>query len=535
MIDLCERLTGEERDAIYKYMAWYGDQDCQRVIPREDLNFFLRHWNSEKQHLYHAFNENFILEKEISFHQAETEIADNMYGIFDQSTIKDFINMWKIGVANLIPDISSQIYLLKLVDVNLQLIKNAVEFSITIPANCTNNNKSFVIHEGAKTSKLIGQLCKTLPFDRFFDMERFMECYEAFRNAHSLALNQKVIKGTLCLSIHPLDYMTMSDSNYGWTSCMSWMENGEYRLGTIEMMNSSAVVVAYLKTETPNPIFEVNDFTWNSKRWRQLFIITKDIIVGSRQYAYANDDLQGSAIRWLRELMSRMPGYGPYSATTYQIKNLEKNIIGNREISFNFLTTYMYNDMKYDKHLAYFNENYEGDSYIYNYSGIATCVVCGESIYSDQQVSPSELLCDNCTIYKICAKCGEMIYRDDLYETADGCQVCSYCYNEMSQCEKCGNHFFNGNLLKDVGFYLEGEEYEFFNNQINILMCGDCIKSLKDIVQKENGAYRIYLEKANNQFLDSTDLPLYTIEYLIAMRDAESLKERLQLTADFGI
>ena len=61
--------------------------------------------------------------------------------------------------------------------------------------------------------------------------------FEDFRIAQSLVTNQANLKGYITLSIHPLDYMTMSDNNCGWDSCMSWQEEGCYRQGTVEMMN----------------------------------------------------------------------------------------------------------------------------------------------------------------------------------------------------------------------------------------------------------------------------------------------------------
>ena len=83
------------------------------------------------------------------------------------------------------------------------------------------------------------------------DMEAI---FEQMRIKHSQILNKKRLKGTLCLSIHPLDYITISDNNCDWDSCMTWTGDdcpGEYRLGTLEMMNSPSVVVAYLDSKEP--------------------------------------------------------------------------------------------------------------------------------------------------------------------------------------------------------------------------------------------------------------------------------------------
>ena len=69
--------------------------------------------------------------------------------------------------------------------------------------------------------------------------------WEEIRLAHSQIFNTNKMTGTLCLSIHPLDYATASDNDNGWSSCMSWRDDGCYRMGTVEMMNSPMVICAY--------------------------------------------------------------------------------------------------------------------------------------------------------------------------------------------------------------------------------------------------------------------------------------------------
>ena len=51
---------------------------------------------------------------------------------------------------------------------------------------------------------------------------------EEFRIKHSQILNQKELVGNINLSIHPMDFWTLSDNDCGWSSCMSWMENDCY-------------------------------------------------------------------------------------------------------------------------------------------------------------------------------------------------------------------------------------------------------------------------------------------------------------------
>ena len=134
------------------------------------------------------------------------------------------------------------------------------------------------------------------------------EEYEAFRIWHSMLFNSAKMTGNLCLSIHPLDYITMSENDEGWSSCMNWHDEGCYRRGTIEMMNSKYVLVAYVKSEN-NEIYMGNDNHWNSKKWRSLFYLDKDIITSIKGYPYQHPALVKVIIEKLEELAEANLGY----------------------------------------------------------------------------------------------------------------------------------------------------------------------------------------------------------------------------------
>ena len=206
----------------------------------------------------------------------------------------------------------------------------------TLEGKYTVDGRDLRINSGAKTVKLIGKVAKALGCD---------EGFEAYRQLHSQVLNQKKIKGNLCLSIHPMDFITMSDNDCGWTSCMSWMEEpGDFRLGTIEMMNSPYVIIAYL--ESGEDMWVAGEgYTWNDKKWRQLYVVTPELILGNKQYPYENDELQGMCIDWVRDLMQKTPGYGPYETEAIQLRNNSYNTIKDLRIQFSLHFSYMYNDI----------------------------------------------------------------------------------------------------------------------------------------------------------------------------------------------
>jgi hypothetical protein len=54
----------------------------------------------------------------------------------------------------------------------------------------------------------------------------------------------KPTEGYLVLSIHPIDYITMSESGYNWDSCQSI--NGDFAAGTVALMSDYCTIVAYI-------------------------------------------------------------------------------------------------------------------------------------------------------------------------------------------------------------------------------------------------------------------------------------------------
>ena len=94
--------------------------------------------------------------------------------------------------------------------------------------------------------------------------------------------------GTLCLSIHPLDYLSVSENNHNWKSCLNL--RGDYRTGGLSYMQDNSTIVAYLKSNCANkklPHFP-EDIPWNSKKWRCLLYVSEDRnkILASKQYPY---------------------------------------------------------------------------------------------------------------------------------------------------------------------------------------------------------------------------------------------------------
>ena len=65
------------------------------------------------------------------------------------------------------------------------------------------------------------------------------------QNEASRIIQEDKIEGTLCLSVHPLDFLSLSENTYNWRSCHSL--DGEYRAGNLSYMMDKHTIICYLK------------------------------------------------------------------------------------------------------------------------------------------------------------------------------------------------------------------------------------------------------------------------------------------------
>lgn len=281
------------------------------------------------------------------------------------------------------------------------------------------HDKVFRIEQGCKPMKMLGKILREI------NDPVMLEYYENARLAHSRILNDKMLRGELCFSIHPLDYMTMSDNTYHWSSCMSWQENGCYKLGTVEMMNSESAVVCYLKGDES---MTISGKYWNSKKWRTLLIANKDLVINVKSYPYQHDKLSKIAVKTLAKIMG-------YNEETYSYEDGRYIVFDEtQKMTYGFTTGAMYNDICADHQKRFVcvkdrvNLINKGTSY-YCYSGEAVCMECGNVItnYSDEE---GLLICSNCDGDSCrCDCCGRRVYETYYVENADQ-DFCNECIRD---------------------------------------------------------------------------------------------------------
>lgn len=398
----------------------------------------LKEYHYNKQMLKRVFKNQLIHEKEIvlknnkhSSLKSISKTLDNYQSLL--KTLFDYHNNVK------------QRNLFYMFDSTNLYYDNKINYNITLE-----DNKKFP--KGTKPFKVLNYLAKQKNID-----------IEQFRIEISKALQYKELKTTLCLSIHPIDFLTLSDNNSNWSSCLSILNNGCYHQGIIEMLNSPYVFIAYCKSKKDYE--NSKGLVWNDKIARSLFIYNGEFILPVKEYPQKNDSFIEEATKFFLELIDRPDAqkqtYNPY---------WEK--IEESDQYLRFETDIMYNDI--------IEDDYNRDIYlltekitetVINYSGPCTCLSCGQEFgqYGEEH---DNLVCKECGGFIPCSSCGDDCSEDEEeYYDEDGNRICKSCYNYINQkCPIC--HKVIGGLgMRYIDF-----EMDRYGQRTWFTGCQDCLK-----------------------------------------------------------
>lgn len=417
-------------------MANVGDVG-QEIRPgsQEDL---LRFWEAAKsEYLYKMFGEELILTRSMRIEQSASEITDLLERVLRnhhnfrheldaalKTALHPVYSKREGWFGTIRTNLNEDAHF---IDCAMKLF-NDIAFNeglVRGESSATVVGTQIQLTPGQKAMRALGKIARAVNLEKEF---------EEFRLDHSRALNQRYITGELCLSIHPLDYATASDNANDWTSCMSWREDGCYRLGTVEMMNSPMVICAYLKGKNT---IEVGGNEWNSKKWRAWVIVTKDIIIMNKQYPYTNDSIATAVLNWVIELAGKNLGW-KYAPVDCDLDYNEKG--------FDFETGFMYNDFGRDTCYP----GALGDHYRHGdicFSGVANCMWCGQEIEYSSDDGANTLCCESCEAHARCSCCGEILYDGDA-QLYDGEWYCYDCFNDtFKYCDACDEYHLREDVI----------------------------------------------------------------------------------------
>lgn len=450
--------------------------------PKTDKLFEL--WADAKRDIIEAFGGKYIYEfpEKITFELTEGAKSDR---------IKNFINyLWDLGYDELGKFLNYQ---------QDGFYKNSVieEYKLA-------DVKGTIITKGTKLVKA---------FKYFVKNEAVLN---ELQSKASQIIQENKVEGKLCLSVHPLDYLSISENTYNWRSCHAL--DGEYRAGNLSYMMDKSTIVCYLKgdNEVKLPHFP-DDVPWNSKKWRVLLYLSNDwkMIYAGKQYPFATEvgmqillDKFNSKITSKPTLDSwKRPGRDSRWAnwSDYVITSLDKDDPnGNYNLRIEFDKDYvplhgalvplntLVKDIEGSKH---FNDVLKSSCYepIYTYlitknmwgedyycnanqhthfeiGGKTMCLKCGKEEVVD---SCSTMMCYDCELaygisendnFGFCKNCGCRLEVDKAYYVNEDV-YCDDCYNDYAaRCAHCGNSY----LVEDMIYNDETDEYtcQWCNNLV---------------------------------------------------------------------
>ena len=316
---------------------------------------------------------------------------------------------------------------------------------------------------------------------------------KTLQNEASLLIQENCVSGTLCISVHPLDFLSASENIHNWRSCHAL--DGEYRSGNLNYLMDSATVICYLKADKQAilPHFPEN-VIWNSKKWRMWLFFSNDksMMFAGRQYPFMTD----TALEYTRKLLTiaGLGKWGDFSVNKFcRLKDSRSNIefflermvpVGStlrplKSLVKDAPSTYMFNDILksscYDALYSYKKDNgysswnpfrvddgtgYTNDKTQFLIGGKCICPICGERNIAFSDVIACESCADSYDLtiddYGVCDICGTSLYYENMYELEDSeVSLCPNCYeNETIVCQECGKHELPGVIKYYNGRYL---------------------------------------------------------------------------------
>lgn len=286
---------------------------------------------------------------------------------------------------------------------------------------------------GQKTSRILGRLCNQFGVSSH---SRYNSVFARLADA----FNPLQVQKTGVLSVHPCDFLEMSNKDNTWSSCHG-LDHGGYQSGCLSYLADSVSMIFFTVDDDVK-----SDFHKHPKRSRQIFCYTDNLLLQSRLYPDDNDE------------------------SSEQYRGLVQKAIADCLGAPNLWTT----KAKPDETKAYFltvegSRQYPDYNYYSRISllkGVAThgnlsighpslCVCCG------QPFRDGRLKC-SCQNLVVCADCGETVPASAA-RYMEGAYYCNTC---LHICTACGNT-------------VRSDMYPAYDRQGNLIeICEDCYQAM---------------------------------------------------------
>ena len=351
-----------------------------------------------------------------------------------------------------------------------------------------------VVKTDAKTITTIPKGMKIVKAFKYFIEDK--DLLTTVQNEASMLVQKDKIKGHLCFSVHPLDFLSTSENTCNWRSCHSL--DGDYRSGNLSYMLDASTMICYLRSdnEAQLPNFPA-DVLWNNKKWRMLIHLEDKwcgILLG-RQYPFTSEEVfpiitktfnndfdfdlkafknihfselliddEGNICSGIRNILeNRMNDNGTFKPLNEEYLLMDNAIRPISDVIKDGKNSLMYNDLTRStcyKRIWALNYFANPSTVHWTIGAEVPCLACG-----DKHIEKSNtFFCSNCdSLYSeddfgYCTCCDNPVYADTVIVLNNGDYVCPSCFEySCNYCEDCGEGFYNDELsYYDDVFLCEG-------------------------------------------------------------------------------
>lgn len=418
----------------------------------------LEQWAKAKEDFYEMFGEKLIYEiGDVKFHLTDETKMDKL---------SKFIS--KIHHTYNFPDLADFIKAFR---------EDFFETQVTSSVYIRDFNNS--IPKGMKIIKA---------FKYFIDDENLLH---VLQNQASQLIQEDKVTGTLCMSIHPLDYLSVSENTYNWRSCHAL--DGDYCAGNLSYMCDRSTIVCYIRGKDEKELPHFGGVKWNSKKWRMLFFVNSNgsCVFAGRHYPFFCYEAMDKILDTYRY---DFPGtevkfsnwHDDYS-DNYTFKKYDRLYGTGMDLDEHiFMNNYVIRlqDVVYDMCSLHFDDLLGSSVYrpYYAWTQFWTpnsplsvgahpvCPACG----NERLISSEELVCNSCSYWAEqekhnkeisligqCSCCDRDIYEGDEFGEADGNLLCNACLESHTKtCASCGK-IFTTDYMNPV-FNEQTQEYRYY-------------------------------------------------------------------------
>lgn len=290
--------------------------------------------------------------------------------------------------------------------------------------------------QGQKASRIINRLCKRFNFDQYQERvishggeQRTVAPYNSVFAQLADALNPMEINKTAVLSVHPCDFLEMSNRDNPWHSCHC-LADGAFMAGCQSYMGDGVSMIFYTVDEDVT-----DDFYTHRKLTREIFCFKGGVLLQSRLYPNDNEELRKQYRKLVQGTLAACMGL----SNLWRVDKEPKCVEWSREGGHREL---LWTTNKDSLHYADYNNGYAIAAYPRDLEDAvfpdivigspSLCPCCGE-----KNENHSSLYCGNCRLTAVCAVCGEEVHHGQ-YHYAEGK---FYCQNCLHQCRRCRSFF----------------------------------------------------------------------------------------------